>query len=134
MTAADLLTVGHADQWFRAILDRVERLSQGAAPAASPEVVLFSVEALAQRLDVDVSTVRKWLKKGKTGKKGQNIKLQAFYFNTEARIPWPAAVAYGRGEPFDLATLPAPAPAPTATATVPATLRGGDEPQMRLAS
>ncbi|MDO7876019.1 hypothetical protein Q5H93_14845 [Hymenobacter sp. ASUV-10] len=131
MTAADLLTVGHADQWFRAILERLP--PPGNAPTAPVEVVLFSVEALAQRLDVDVSTVRKWLKKGKTGKRGQHITLQAFYFNTEARIPWPAAVAYGRGEPFDLATLPAPAPPPAATATVPAALRG-DEPQMRLAS
>lgn len=88
---------------------------------------------LAQRVRADESTVRKWLKTGKKGKKGQHITLQAFYFNSEARIPWPAAAAYGRGEPFDLATLPAPSPPGTPPAEVPAALQG-EEPRMRLAS
>ena len=120
MTAADLLTVGFFDQWARALLARVEALptSQTAAPAG--EVVLYSIQKLAAVCDVDVATVRRWLKVGKRGQKGQPIKLQAFYFTSEARIPWPALLAYERGEPFDLATLPAPVLAPPDIAVAPA--------------
>jgi hypothetical protein len=108
MTAADLLTVGLADQWFRAILARVEALPTAATATPATEVVLYSIAKLAAVCDVDVATVRRWLKTGKRGQKGQHIKLQAFYFTSEARIPWPALLAYERGEPFDLAALPAP--------------------------
>jgi hypothetical protein len=107
MTAADLLTVGFFDQWARALLARVEALPT-ATPAAPAEVVLYSIAKLAAVCDVDVATVRRWLKTGKTGKKGKLITLQAYYFTSEARIPWPALLAYERGEAFDLATLPAP--------------------------
>ncbi|WP_310391481.1 hypothetical protein [Hymenobacter sp.] len=130
MKAEDLLTVGVADQWFRAILSRVEALvPAGAAPG---EVVLYSVAKLAAAVDVDVATVRRWIKSGKTGKTGGVVKLQAYYFTCEPRIPWPALLAYERGEPFDLTTLPAPvlaAPAAVEPAAMPP-----EAVRMRLAS
>jgi hypothetical protein len=139
MTASDLPTVGYLDQWFRALLARVE------APAAArpPEVVLYSVPALAEVLSVDVGTVRRWLKIGKPDprdplNKSRNIRLQAFYFNSEARIPWPALLAYDAGQRFDLATLPAPTAAPPKVGTVApvpaAPGRVGEEPRLRVAS
>ena len=137
MTAADLLTVGHADQWFRAILARMEAAAPSAAPAG--EVVLYSIQKLAAICDVDVATVRRWLKTGKQGRKGTAITLQAYYFTSEARIPWPALLAYERGEAFDLSTLPAPLLAPPDTveaAPVPANPRQPttDQPaQLRVA-
>ncbi|MGI4865423.1 MAG: hypothetical protein ACRYFZ_15985 [Janthinobacterium lividum] len=139
MTAADLPTVGYLDQWFRALLARVEH----AAPAHAPEVVLYSVPALAEVLSVDVGTVRRWLKTGKPDPKDpynrtRNIRLQAFYFNSEARIPWPALLAYEAGQRFDLATLPPPTAAPPKVGTVaPVPARPGqvgEEPRLRVAS
>jgi len=139
MTAADLPTVGYLDQWFRALLARVE-----AASAAPAEVVLYSVPALAEVLSVDVGTVRRWLKVGKPDPKDpynrtRNLRLQAFYFNSEARIPWPALLAYEAGQRFDLATLPAPTAAPPKVGTVaPVPARPGqavgEEPHLRVAS
>ena len=139
MTAADLPTVGYLDQWFRALLARVE-----AASAAPAEVVLYSVPALAEVLSVDVGTVRRWLKVGKPDPKDpynrtRNIRLQAFYFNSEARIPWPALLAYEAGQRFDLATMPAPTAAPPKVGTVaPVPARPGqavgEEPHLRVAS
>ncbi|WP_210516438.1 MerR family transcriptional regulator [Hymenobacter terricola] len=133
MTANDLPTVGYLDHWFRVLLGN----QQAAAPAAAPAaVVLFSIQGLAEYLDVQPGTVRRWLKAGKPSRDpklahdpAHNIKLQAYYFTSEARIPWPALLAYERGEAFDLATLPAPtAPPPKAA---PLAL---DAPQMRIAS
>lgn len=139
MTAADLLTVGLADQWFRAILARLEAAPTAGAAAPAGEVVLYSIAKLAAVCDVDVATVRRWLKVGKRGKKGQPIRLQAYYFTSEARIPWPALLAYERGEAFDLATLPAPLLA-APEAVLPAVPRrpdpigpAGPEPQLRVA-
>jgi hypothetical protein len=127
MNANDLATAGFIDAWMRALLTRLE---PPAPPAA--DVVLYSVAKLAQVLDVHVETVRLWLNKGKKGRSGQTVKLQAFRFTSEPRIPWPALLAYERGEDFDLATLPAPlllppaelepAPLPKLT-TPPAVLR-----------
>jgi succinyl-CoA synthetase beta subunit len=42
-------------------------------------VVLYSVQKLAQVLDVDPSTVCASLKKGKRGRAGGVMKLQAYY-------------------------------------------------------
>jgi hypothetical protein len=144
MTAADLLTVGFFDQWARALLARVEALPS-AAPAALGEVILYSIAKLAAVCDVDVATVRRWLcgrakdgtrSGGKKGRNGQLICLQAYYFTSEARIPWPALLACERGEPFDLATLPAPvlaAPEAVRPAALPQ-LEDHDPKLLRLAS
>ena len=129
MTANDLPTVGYLDKWFRVLLSNQQ------APLAAPvQVVLYSIQDLAECLNVTHGTVRKWLKTGKPNRDPKlahnpdhNVKLQAFYFTSEARIPWPALLAYERGEPFDLATLPAPV-APPARVLPPG------EPAMRLAS
>lgn len=138
MTANDFATAGFIDTWMRAVVARLDQLTPtGAAPAAPAEVVLYSVQKLAQVLDVYPSTVRAWLKKGKRGKAGSVVKLQAYQFTSEPRIPWPALLAYERGEDFDLASLPAPlllppaelAPAPLPTLTTPTT-----SPHLRVAS
>ncbi|MBJ6109461.1 hypothetical protein JAO73_10580 [Hymenobacter sp. BT523] len=137
MTAADLLTVGLFDQWARALLSRVEALPGAAAPADRGEVVLYSIAKLAAVCDVDVATVRRWLKTGKRGRAGQPIKLQAYYFTSEARIPWPALLAYERGEAFDLASLPAPvlaAPEAVRPAAPPRPGPDDDPTALRLAS
>jgi hypothetical protein len=107
MTVNDLATAGFIDQWMRAVVARLDQLVP--APAAGPgEVVLYSVQKLAAVLDVHPETVRAWVRTGKRGRSGQPIKLQAFRFTAEPRIPWPALLAYERGEDFDLASLPAP--------------------------
>lgn len=139
MTAADLATAGFVDERFRYLVALVERLVP--APA---EVVLYSVPQLAEVLSVDVGTVRRWLKVGKPDPKdpynrARNIRLQAFYFNSEARIPWPALLAYDAGRRFDLATLPAPTAAPPKVGTVAPVPRrpggaGEEGPQLRVAS
>ncbi len=147
MTAQDLPTVGYLDQWFRALLARVEQAPAAvgrAAPAApQPEVVLYSVQGLAEVLGCDPGTVRRWLKVGKPSRDDpanpkRNLKLQAFYFNSEARIPWPALLAYDAGQRFDLATLPAPTAAPPRPGTVaPVPQRPGavgEAPPLRVAS
>lgn len=129
MTAADLPTVGYLDSWFRVLLQAQQ------TPAAAPvQAVLYSIQDLAECLNVTHGTVRKWLKTGKPHRDPRlahdpdhNVKLQAYYFTTEARIPWPALLAYERGEAFDLATLPAPV-APPARVLPPG------EPAMRIAS
>ena len=129
MTANDLLTAGFFDQWARVLLGHVQALAP-AAPARG-EVVLYSVAKLAAVCDVDVATVRRWLKVGKKGRAGDLIKLQAYHFTSEPRIPWPALLAYERGEAFDLATLPAPVR--SAPEVVPAEVPT-EAVQMRLAS
>ncbi|MVN77723.1 hypothetical protein GO988_15425 [Hymenobacter sp. HMF4947] len=143
MTAADLPTVGYLDHWFRALLARVEAPAAAAAAPAASDVVLYSVQALAEVLSVDPGTVRRWLKVGKPDphdpqNAAQNIRLQAFYFNSEARIPWAAVVAYERGLRFELATLPPPTaapPKPGTVAPVPAPpVANGEPPGLRLAS
>ncbi|MVN77823.1 hypothetical protein GO988_15940 [Hymenobacter sp. HMF4947] len=137
MTAAELPTVGYLDQWFRALLARVEA-QQAAATPAPATVVLYSVGSLAEVLDCDPSTVRRWLREGKQvkDKKGNDntIKLQAYYFSSEARIPWPALLAYERGEAFDLASLPAPTAAPPRPGTVAEVPARPEAPPLRLAS
>jgi hypothetical protein len=147
MTAQDLPTVGYLDQWFRALLSRVEQAPTPAARAAAPpaEVVLYSVQGLAEVLGCDPGTVRRWLKVGKPSRDDpanpkRNLKLQAFYFNSEARIPWPAVLAYEANHAFDLATLPPPTAAPPRLGTVapvparPGRAAGEEPPQLRVAS
>ncbi len=107
MTLADFATAGFMEKWFRAILARLDQLVPAPVPAQA-NVVLYSVQKLAAVLDVHPETVRLWLGTGKKGKDGTKIKLQAYRFTSEARIPWPALLAYERGEAFDLSTLPAP--------------------------
>jgi hypothetical protein len=89
MNANDFATAGFIDSWMRAILTRLEPPAPAAAGPAA-DVVLYSVQKLALVLDVHVETVRLWLNKGKKGRSGQPIKLQAFRFTSEPRIPWPA--------------------------------------------
>jgi hypothetical protein len=113
MTASDLATAGFIDQYMRAILARLDQLTPTPKPAEA-EVVLYSIQKLAQVLDVHPETVRLWLTKGKRGRDGQPVKLQAYKFTSEPRIPWPALLAYERGEAFDLASLPAPVLLPPA--------------------
>ena len=133
MTLSDFATAGFIDTWFRALLARLDQLV-AARTAPQQEVVLYSVAKLAAVLDVHPETVRAWLSTGKKGKDGRPLKLQAYRFTSEARIPWPALLAYERGEAFDLATLPPPlllppkeleaAPIPTLTTPAkPAVLR-----------
>lgn len=110
MTAADIATAGFIDQHFRAIHARLDHLTP-ALPAPPAEVVLYSYRRLAAVLDVRVETVSSWVNKGKVVS-GRTIKLQAFKFTSEPRVPWPALLAYERGEIFDLSTLPAPTRAP----------------------
>ncbi len=113
MTANELPTAGFIDQYMRAILARLDQLTPAPKPAEA-EVVLYSIQKLAAVLDVHPETVRLWLTKGKRGKQGTLIKLQAYKFTSEPRIPWPALLAYERGEAFDLASLPAPVLTPPA--------------------
>ena len=136
MNASDFATAGFIDEWMRALLSRLERPAPSAAPAAEA-VVLYSVSKLAQVLDVHVETVRAWLNKGKRGRQGQVVKLQAFRFTSEPRIPWPALLAYHRGEDFDLDTLPAPLllpPAELAPASLPTLSQPTEPAVLRVAS
>ena len=133
MTAADLLTAGYFDEWMRALLARVEQ----ARPTAPPptEVVLYSIPKLAAVLDVHPDTVRSWVNTGKKVR-GRQLKLQAFRFTSEARIPWPALLAYERDEDFDLASLPAPLlvpPAELLPAPLPTLTHPSANPQLRVA-
>ena len=131
MTAADLATAGFIDEWMRALVARLDQLGGGAA-APAPAVVVYSKQQLAEALGVHVDTVGAWLRKGKKGRGGHVVKLQAFQFTSEPRIPWPAVLAYHRGEEFDLNTVPAPVPA--AAPAAPTTLsRPEGSPLLRVA-
>jgi hypothetical protein len=129
MTLADFATAGFIEKWFRAILARLDQLVPAPAPAQTT-VVLYSVQKLAAVLDVHPETVRIWLSTGKKGRDGTKVKLQAYRFTSEARIPWPAVLAYERGEAFDLASLPAPLllPPKELEAAVPPTLTAPELP------
>ena len=137
MTVNDLATAGFIDQWMRAVVARLDQLAPAPAGAGPGEVVLYSVQKLAAVLDVHPETVRAWLRTGKRGRSGQTIKLQAFRFTAEPRIPWPALLAYERGEDFDLAGLPAPTvlpPGAEAVAAPPRPQPVGEVPPLRVAS
>jgi hypothetical protein len=135
MTVADFATAGFIDTWMRAIVARLDLLVPTPAPATA-DVVLYSVQKLAAVIEVHPETVRTMINTGKRGKNGQNIKLQAFRFTSEVRIPWPALLAYERGEHFDLSTLPAPLltpPAELAAATIPTRPQSTTPSQLRIA-
>lgn len=135
MTVADFATAGFIDTWMRAIVARLDLLVPTPAPATA-DVVLYSVQKLAAVIEVHPETVRTMINTGKRGKNGQTIKLQAFRFTSEVRIPWPALLAYERGEHFDLSTLPAPLltpPAELAAATIPTRPRSTTPSQLRIA-
>jgi hypothetical protein len=139
MTANDLATAGFIDTWMRALVALVtsNMASATSQAAGQADVVLYSVQKLAQVLDVDPSTVRAWLKKGKRGKAGGVVRLQAYQFTSEPRIPWPALLAYERGEDFDLSTLPAPLllpPAELEPAPLPKLMTPTSPPHLRVAS
>jgi hypothetical protein len=128
MTVNDLATAGFIDERFRYIIAELGRLVPPPVPA-KVDNVLYSYKKLAQVLDVTVETVSAWVNKGKRVD-GRVVKLQVFRFTSEPRVPWPALLAYERGEDFDLASLPAPLllpPAELAPAALPA------PPQMRAA-
>ena len=137
MLAGELPTVGYLDQWFRA-LHAEFKATQQATAVAPAEVVLYSIQGLAEVLACDPSTVRRWLREGKQVKdrrgKPHTVKLQAYYFMAEARIPWPALLAYERGEAFDLAALPAPTAAPPKPGGASAPPPAAEPPVLRLAS
>jgi hypothetical protein len=131
MTAQDFATAGFIDERFRYIIALLGQLVPAPAPPQA-EVVLYSYKKLAQVLDVTVETVSAWVNKGKRVD-GRVVKLRVFRFTSEPRVPWPALLAYERGEDFDLASLPAPlllppaelapAPVPKSPTTVPAPMR-----------
>jgi hypothetical protein len=135
MTAADLATAGFIDTWMRAVVARLDQLVPAPAPA-TVDVVLYSVQKLAAIIEVHPETVRNMLNTGKRGKNGHIIKLQGFRFTSEVRIPWPALLAYERGEDFDLSTLPAPLltpPTELTVATLPTHLQPATPSQGRIA-
>jgi hypothetical protein len=131
MTVNDLATAGFIDERFRYIIAELGRLVPPPAPT-KVDNVLYSYKKLAQVLDVTVETVSAWVNKGKRVD-GRVVKLQVFRFTSEPRVPWPALLAYERGEDFDLASLPAPlllppaelapAPVPKSPTTAPPHLR-----------
>jgi hypothetical protein len=119
MQASDLATAGFIHDNFQVILQHLQALQQGRPAAGSDMPRLLSIEQVMEELEVSRSTVQRWLKKGKPGRHGGTIVLQAYWFTTaEPRIPWPALAAFGQGLGFDLATLnqgaaPEPAAPPT---------------------
>ena len=135
MTAADLATAGFIDEWMRALHAAIQAGQTGPAAAEPATVVLYSIQKLAQVLDVHPDTVRQWLNKGKKGPDGRLLKLQAYKFTSEPRIPWPAVLAYHRGEAFDLDALPAPLLVPELAVAAPPVLTPspGPAPLLRVA-
>jgi hypothetical protein len=134
MTANDFATAGFIDERFRYIIAQLAQLVPAPAPPQAA-VVLYSYKKLAQVLDVTVETVSAWVNKGKRVD-GRVVKLQVYRFTSEPRIPWPALLAYERGEDFDLSSLPAPLllpPAELAAAPLPKSPTTAPPP-MRVAS
>jgi len=133
MKRDDLPTVGYLDECFRIILGHIEAIKRPAPAEEAATAVLLTIEQVMERLEVSRSTVQRWIKTGKeirVGSKRQMLRLPALWFTTtEPRIPWPALLAFGRGEPYDLAQLPAPQPL-----TVLPARPGVELPAMRLAS
>ena len=135
MTATDLATAGFIDERFRYIIAQLAQVVPAPAPAPA-EVVLYSYKKLAQVLDVTVETVSAWVNKGKRVD-GRVVKLQVFRFTSEPRVPWPALLAYERGEHFDLASLPAPVllpPKELEPAVLPRLTAATAAPHLRVAS
>lgn len=119
MQATDLATAGFIQEHFQLLLQHVQALQQGLAGTATVPRLL-SIEDVMQELNVSRSTVQRWMRVGKEGRRGGLVKLQAYYFSpAEPRIPWPALAAFGQGLDFNLASLnlgTAPDAAPPARA------------------
>ena len=118
MKRDDLPTVGYLDDCFRAILGHLTALKNDVVKQNDNIAELLTIEDVMARLHVSRSTVQRWVKIGKVikvGNKRQQLKLPALWFTpSEPRIPWPALLAFGCGEYYDLSKLPAP-PLPVLT-------------------
>ncbi|MBO2007579.1 hypothetical protein [Hymenobacter negativus] len=111
MKRDDLPTVGYLDDCFRSILSHIEAIQRPAASDAAPTVLLTIEQVMAHCL-VSRSAVQRWIKNGKKGRGKHLIKLGVLTFgDAEPRIPWPALLAFGRGEAYDLTQLAPPLPA-----------------------
>ena len=131
MKRDDLPTVGYLDECFRIMLAHIAAISKGPATTESVAAELLTIEDVMERLRVSRSTVQRWVKLGKAikvGSKRQQLKLPTLWFTpSEPRIPWPALLAFGRGESYDLSQLPAP--------PLPKSIQGfAQQEPMRLAS
>ncbi|WBO86270.1 helix-turn-helix transcriptional regulator [Hymenobacter yonginensis] len=106
MQALDLATAGFISEHFQSILTQLQAMEQ-ALPLAGADVPrLLSIEQVMAHCGVSRATVQRWLHKGKTGRRGTLITLQAYWFSpTQPSIPWPALAAFGQGLDFDLSTL-----------------------------
>ena len=131
MKRDDLPTVGYLDECFRIMLAHIAAISKGPATMDSVAAELLTIEDVMERLRVSRSTVQRWVKTGKVikvGSKRQQLKLPTLWFTpSEPRIPWPALLAFGRGESYDLGQLPAP-PLPKSTHDL------GQQASMHIAS
>lgn len=118
MKRDDLPTIGYLDDCFRIMLAHIAAIAKGPATVESVTAELLTIEDIMERLQVSRSTVQRWVKTGKVikvGSKRQQLKLPTLWFTpSEPRIPWPALLAFGRGESYDLGQLPAP-PLPKST-------------------
>lgn len=116
MKASDIATVGYLHECFQTVIAHLEVLKQAVPAAAAAEqqqAVLLTIEQVMERTGVSRSAVQRWINDGKKGRKKEPLKLAVLRFGTaEPRIPWPALLAFGRGEPYDLSQLPAPPPLP----------------------
>ena len=100
MKSSDVLTVGV----FQQLLAQLVQPQQA--------VRLLTLQQVCEELQVDRTTVSRWINKGKKGRFQNNIKLQVYHFgDAEPRIPWPALAAFGQGLAFDLDTLSGLVPA-----------------------
>ena len=112
MKRDDLPTVGYLDDCFRTILGHIAALKGASGVPEVAAAELLTIEDVMERLRVSRSTVQRWVKTGKAikvGSKRQQLKLPALWFTaSEPRIPWPALLAFGRGECYDLTQLPPP--------------------------
>ena len=112
MKRDDLPTVGYLDECFRIMLAHIAAIPKSPAATESVAAELLTIEDVMERLRVSRSTVQRWVKLGKAikvGSKRQQLKLPTLWFTpSEPRIPWPALLAFGRGESYDLGQLPVP--------------------------
>lgn len=112
MKRDDLATVGYFHDCFQIMIARIDAIPKGPVINESVAAELLTIEDVMERLRVSRSTVQRWVKLGKVikvGSKRQQLKLPALWFTpSEPRIPWPALLAFGRGESYDLSLLPAP--------------------------
>lgn len=130
MKASDIATVGYLHDCFQTVLAHLDVLRQAATavPVAQQQAVLLTIEQVMERCEVSRSAVQRWIKNGKKGRGKHVIKLAVLTFgDAEPRIPWPALLAFGRGEPYDLAQLPAPPPPLGALPALPASPAGAPE-------